>query len=293
MDTANIKKNEYLDSDSDNEVLSIYLREINRIPLLTHEEETELAVKAKNGDKAARERLINSNLRFVVSVAKKFRGQGLPLLDLINEGNIGLITAIDKFEPDKGYHFISYAVWWIRQSILKAIPEKSRAVRLPLNRSNELMQILKAKKALMHEMETAEPSVEDISRETGLDAKLISDLLAVSGEMMSFDSPVKKGEDGSSTYGDFLEDESAGPETRMMDKALREEVRSLLDVLSDKERDIIIKRNGLDGNEAMSLKEIGEGYSLTKERIRQIEKRALMKLREESMRRGMDAFMAS
>ena len=293
MDTANIKKNEYLDSDSDNEVLSIYLREINRIPLLTHEEETELAVKAKNGDKAARERLINSNLRFVVSVAKKFRGQGLPLLDLINEGNIGLITAIDKFEPDKGYHFISYAVWWIRQSILKAIPEKSRAVRLPLNRSNELMQILKAKKALMHEMETAEPSVEDISRETGLDARLISDLLAVSGEMMSFDSPVKKGEDGSSTYGDFLEDESAGPETRMMDKALKEEVRSLLDVLSDKERDIIIKRNGLDGNEAMSLKEIGEGYSLTKERIRQIEKRALMKLREESMRRGMDAFMAS
>lgn len=293
MDTANIRKNDYLDSDSDNEVLSIYLKEINRIPLLTHEEETELAIKAKAGDKAARERLISSNLRFVVSVAKKFRGQGLPLLDLINEGNIGLITAIDKFEPDKGYHFISYAVWWIRQSILKAIPEKSRAVRLPLNRSNELMQILKAKKALMHTMETAEPTVEDIANETGLDAKLISDLLAVSSEMMSFDSPVKKGEDGSSTYGDFLEDESAGPETQMMDKALKEEVSSLLDILTDKERDIIIKRNGLDGNEAMSLKEIGEGYSLTKERIRQIEKRALEKLRAESIRRGMDAFMAS
>ncbi len=293
MDTANIRKNDYLDSDSDNEVLSIYLKEINRIPLLTHDEETELAIKAKAGDKAARERLISSNLRFVVSVAKKFRGQGLPLLDLINEGNIGLITAIDKFEPDKGYHFISYAVWWIRQSILKAIPEKSRAVRLPLNRSNELMQILKAKKALMHTMETAEPTVEDIANETGLDAKLISDLLAVSSEMMSFDSPVKKGEDGSSTYGDFLEDESAGPETQMMDKALKEEVSSLLDILTDKERDIIIKRNGLDGNEAMSLKEIGEGYSLTKERIRQIEKRALEKLRAESIRRGMDAFMAS
>lgn len=293
MDTANIRKNDYLDSDSDNEVLSIYLNEINRIPLLTHDEETELAIKAKAGDKAARERLISSNLRFVVSVAKKFRGQGLPLLDLINEGNIGLITAIDKFEPDKGYHFISYAVWWIRQSILKAIPEKSRAVRLPLNRSNELMQILKAKKALMHTMETAEPTVEDIANETGLDAKLISDLLAVSSEMMSFDSPVKKGEDGSSTYVDFLEDESAGPETQMMDKALKEEVSSLLDILTDKERDIIIKRNGLDGNEAMSLKEIGEGYSLTKERIRQIEKRALEKLRAESIRRGMDAFMAS
>ena len=279
--------------DNDNEVLSIYLAEINRIPLISHEEEYELALKAKSGDRAAREKLLNANLRFVVSVAKKFRGQGLPLSDLINEGNIGLITAIDKFEPDKGYHFISYAVWWIRQSILKAIPEKSRAVRLPLNRSNELMQILKAKKALMHTMETAEPTVEDIANETGLDAKLISDLLAVSSEMMSFDSPVKKGEDGSSTYGDFLEDESAGPETQMMDKALKEEVSSLLDILTDKERDIIIKRNGLDGNEAMSLKEIGEGYSLTKERIRQIEKRALEKLRAESIRRGMDAFMAS
>ena len=280
-------------TETDNEVLSIYLREINRIPLISHEEEYELALKAKNGDKAAREKLLNANLRFVVSVAKKFRGQGLPLSDLINEGNIGLITALDKFEPEKGYHFISYAVWWIRQSIMKALSEKGRAVRLPLNRSNELMQILKAKKALMHTMETAEPTVEDIANETGLDAKLISDLLAVSSEMMSFDSPVKKGEDGSSTYGDFLEDESAGPETQMMDKALKEEVSSLLDILTDKERDIIIKRNGLDGNEAMSLKEIGEGYSLTKERIRQIEKRALEKLRAESIRRGMDAFMAS
>ena len=279
--------------ENDNEVLSVYLREINRIPLLSYDEEYELALKAKAGDRSARDRIIQSNLRFVVSVAKKFRGNGLPLSDLIDEGNIGLITALDKFEPEKGYHFISYAVWWIRQSIMKAISEKSRAVRLPLNRSNELMQILKAKKALMHTMETAEPTVEDIANETGLDAKLISDLLAVSSEMMSFDSPVKKGEDGSSTYGDFLEDESAGPETQMMDKALKEEVSSLLDILTDKERDIIIKRNGLDGNEAMSLKEIGEGYSLTKERIRQIEKRALEKLRAESIRRGMDAFMAS
>ena len=154
--------------ENDNEVLSIYLREINRIPLISHDEEYELAVKAKSGDRKAREKLLNANLRFVVSVAKKFRGQGLPLSDLINEGNIGLITALDKFEPEKGYHFISYAVWWIRQSIMKALSEKGRAVRLPLNRTNELMQIQKAQKAIMHDKETSDPSVDIRHSETSL-----------------------------------------------------------------------------------------------------------------------------
>ena len=205
--------------ENDNEVLSIYLREINRIPLISHEEEYELAVKAKNGDRAAREKILRANLRFVVSVAKKFRGQGLPLSDLINEGNIGLITALDKFEPDKGYHFISYAVWWIRQSIMKAISEKGRAVRLPLNRSNELMQIQKAQKAIMHEKETTDPSVEDISQATGLDAKLVSDLLSVSGEIVSFDSPVKRGEESDSTFGDFIEADGMSPEEEVMDSS--------------------------------------------------------------------------
>ena len=230
--------------DNDNEVLSIYLAEINRIPLISHEEEYELALKAKSGDRAAREKLLNANLRFVVSVAKKFRGQGLPLSDLINEGNIGLITALDKFEPDKGYHFISYAVWWIRQSIMKAISEKGRAVRLPLNRSNELMQIQKAQKAIMHEKETTDPSVEDISQATGLDAKLVSDLLSVSGEMVSFDSPVKKGEESDSTFGDFIEADGMSPEEEVMDSSMKSAVRSLLEVLSDKEN---IKILGVKG----------------------------------------------
>ncbi len=276
--------------DSDNEVLSIYLREINRIPLISHEEEYELAVKAKNGDKAAREKLIRSNLRFVVSVAKKFRGQGLALSDLINEGNIGLITALDKFEPDKGYHFISYAVWWIRQSIMKAISEKGRTVRLPLNRSNELMQIQKAQKAIMHEKETTDPSVEDVAAATGLDPKLISDLISISGDVVSFDSPVKKGEDSDSTFGDFIEAQEQGPEDQVMEQSMRTAVRGLLSTLSDKEQDIITRRFGLDGTKPMSLKEIGEVYGLTKERIRQIEKRALERLRSVSEERDLGAF---
>lgn len=267
------------DYDNDNEVLSMYLEEINKVPMLSYEEEYELALKAKSGDKKARERIINANLRFVVSVAKKFKGQGLPLSDLINEGNIGLITAIDKFEPEKGYHFISYAVWWIRQSIMKAISEKGRAVRLPLNRANELVTIQKASRALMDEMNTTEPTVEDLAEATGIDSDTIKDLIKVSSEIVSFDSPIKKNDDSDSTFGDFIEDESKGPEEQVVDSSLKNDVRSLLSVLSDKEKKIIEMRYGLDGNKPMSLKEIGDNYSLTKERIRQIEKRALEKLK--------------
>ena len=273
------KDTEMMAAENDNEVLSIYLAEINRIPLLSHEEEYELAVKAKGGDRKARERILNANLRFVVSVAKKFRGQGLPLSDLINEGNIGLITALDKFEPEKGYHFISYAVWWIRQAIMKAISEKGRTVRLPLNRTNELMQIQKAQKALIHEKGTSEPTIEEIAEATGLDSTLVNDLLTISQDVISIDSPVRKGEESDTALGEFIEDDSDGPEKQVIDSALKAEVRALLTGLSEKERNIIELRYGLTGEKPMSLKEIGERYSLTKERIRQIEKRALEKLR--------------
>lgn len=286
MNTNTVRDN----YDNDNELLSLYLEDINKIPMLSYEEEYELAIKAKNGDKRARERIINANLRFVVSVAKKFKGQGLPLSDLINEGNIGLITAIDKFEPEKGYHFISYAVWWIRQSIMKAISEKGRAIRLPLNRANELVTIQKASKTLMDEMNTTEPSVEDISEATGIDSATVKDLLKASSDVISFDSPIKKGEDSDSTLGDFIEDESKGPEEQVLDSSLKSDVRSLLSVLSDKEKNIIEMRYGLNGNKPMSLKEIGDSYSLTKERIRQIEKRALEKLRAEGEEQGVSSY---
>ena len=268
----------YMDDDKD--VLSIYLKQINKIPMISHEEEYELALKAQQGDKKAREKLINSNLRFVVTVAKKYQGQGLPLEDLINEGNIGLLTAIDKFEPDKGYHFISYAVWWIRQSIMKAVCEKSRAVRLPLNRANELFQIQKIQKALIHDSGSTDVSVEEIADASGLEADLVKDLLAVSREMVSFDAPVaSKGEISDSKVGDFIEDEKLGPEEEVINKSLKNDIESLLSTLTDKEREIIIMRFGLYDVKPMSLKEIGDQYGLTKERIRQIEKRAIEKMR--------------
>lgn len=282
---------QYEISENDERVLALYLREINNIPLLSYEEEYELTLKAKEGNKVAREKIINSNLRFVVSVAKKYRGQGLPLSDLINEGNIGLIVALDKFEPEKGYHFISYAVWWIRQSIMKAISDKGRAIRLPLNRSNELMQIQKAERKLMEENETSLPTSKEIAELTGLDEELVNDLLNVTSEMVSFDSPVKKGEESESVFGDFMEDEKEkGPEGELIESSMKKDVRALLEVLTEKEREIITLRYGLDGEEALSLKEIGEKYNLTKERIRQIEKKALEKMREEGEKRSVDSY---
>ena len=277
-------------SDSDNEVLSTYLKAIDKIPLLTYEEEYDLALKAKNGDKKARESLINSNLRFVVSVAKKFRGQGIPLEDLINEGNIGLMTAVDKFEPEKGYHFISYAVWWVRQAILKALAEQSRPVRLPLNRSNELIQIVRAKNELLKSGENSDPSAEDIAEKTGLERNLVKSLMDITREMISFDSPIKGDEEGDSSYFDFVEDKSQTPEEDVVNHMMEKDVRSLLGVLGDKERDIIEKRYGFNGREPMSLKAIGDEYNLTKERIRQIEKSALEKLRNNGDSVGLEYY---
>ena len=285
---ADVKNTKY--SDSDNEVLSTYLKTIDKIPLLTYDEEYELALKAKNGDKKAREKLINANLRFVVSVAKKFRGQGMPLEDLINEGNIGLMTAVDKFEPEKGYHFISYAVWWVRQAILKALAEQSRPVRLPLNRSNELIQIVRAKNDLIHKKGISDPTVDEIAVASGLDVTLVKNLLEVTRDMISFDSPIKGDEEGDSSYFDFVEDKTQSPEDDVVNHMMEKDVRGLLSVLGDKEREIIEKRYGFNGNEPMSLKAIGDEYNLTKERIRQIEKAALQKLRNNGESVGLEYY---
>ncbi len=285
--------NDTMNMEDDKDVLSIYLKEINRVPLLDHDEEYDLAVRAQKGDEKARERLVSANLRFVVAVAKKYQGQGLPLEDLIDEGNIGLLIAMDKFEPEKGYHFISYAVWWIRQSIMKAICEKSRAVRLPLNRANELFQIQKAQKNLMHASAGGEVSIEEIAKEAGLEPALVGELLSISRETVSFDTPVGNGSDSSSSrLGDFIEDDGFGPEELAMQKCLREDIDKVLSTLSEKERDIITLRFGLNDTAPMSLKEIGEMYNLTKERIRQIEKRALERLKQPGRAKMLESYTA-
>ena len=227
-------------------ILSIYLKEINRIPLLTEEEELDLAIRAKAGDEFARKRMIESNLRFVVNVSKKYQNQGLPLSDLINEGNIGLMTALEKFDPDKGYRFISYAVWWIRQSVMKAINEKGRAVRLPLNRTNELLQIKKAERTLMKELSTEDPTAEEIGELTGFDPALVEDLLSISRELVSLDAPMLGDGSSLSSIGDFIEDDSVSPEDSLIDVALQEDVGKILEsTLNEREREIIELRFGL------------------------------------------------
>lgn len=275
----------------DDNLLSMYLKEINAIPLLTREEEYETALAVADGDKKAKEKLIQANLRFVVNVAKKYQNQGLPLSDLISEGNIGLMNAVDRFDAAKGYHFISYAVWWIRQAILKAICEKSRMVRLPLNRANELVQIDKARK-LMTNNRTEEEELKEIAGLLRMDETLVRDIVNISRDMISLDSPVFTEKD-SSSLGDFLEDTMyEQPETLAIENSLKEDIDEILDTLTEKEAEIIRYRFGLNGYKAMSLKEIGDIYNLTKERIRQIEKKALRRLQHPSRMEKLEAYVA-
>lgn len=284
---ANINTN--TSNNAENGALSMYLRDIEKIPLIGRDEEFDLAMKAKNGDSAARERLVNGNLRFVVSIAKQFQGRGLPLIDLISEGNIGLLTAIDKFEPEKGYHFISYAVWWIRQAILKAIGEKSRMIRLPMNKSADLIQILQAKSNL-EKNGYDDASVEAIAAECGMTESEVVEIMQIARDVSSLDAPV--GSEDDSSFGDFIESDDPRPDDIVMDEALKNSVRKILGTLSEKERGIITLRYGLDNNEAMSLKEVGEVYNLTKERIRQIEKKVLGNLLQNEEVRELKAYIA-
>jgi RNA polymerase primary sigma factor len=261
----------------DENVLSMYLREINKIPLLTREEETRYAKQAETGNKFAKDKLVQANLRFVVNVAKKYQNQGLPLSDLISEGNIGLINAIERFDVSKGYHFISYAVWWIRQAILKAICEKSRMIRLPLNRANELVQIEKVRKDFQGSRGEVE-EIKRIAQTLNMDQDHVADLINISRELISLETPVYAEKD-SSILGDFVEDAGyAQPDSQVIEKALKDDINDVLGTLTDKESEIVQYRFGLNGRSPLSLKEIGDRYKLTKERIRQIEKKALRRL---------------
>lgn len=276
----------------DDDVLAIYLKEINRIPLLSHEEEIKLAEEAQSGNKAAKDKLVKSNLRFVVNVAKKYQNRGLDLTDLISEGNIGLMTAVDKFDVSKGYHFISYAVWWIRQSISKAVSEKVRAVRLPLNRVAEVNQIKAALKNVGHDL-TEEQEICEVGKMLNLEPQHIREMLAISSEFVSLDAPVASCENGTTTVGDFIEESRFGnPDEELLKTSMKDDISNALDTLKPNEKTVITMRYGLAGDNPKSLKEIGDVCNLTKERIRQIEKRAIMRLHEPSRARYLANYVA-
>jgi RNA polymerase primary sigma factor len=277
---------------NDENILTMYLKDINKIPLLSREEETELALKAKNGDKAAKDKIVNANLRFVVNVAKKYQNHGLDLPDLISEGNIGLLTAIDRFDVDKGYHFISYAVWWIRQSILKAICEKSRAIRLPLNRANELVQIEHARKAVAGD-KSEEQEFADVARMLNMDAGHVREMVNISREMVSLDAEVNSTENDHTSVGDFIEDERYNdPDELVMNDAMRSDISKALSQLKPNEEKVLRLRYGLNGTKPMSLKEVGDKCNLTKERIRQIEKHAISRMQHPTRMRQLEAYVA-
>ena len=277
---------------NDENILSMYLKDINKVPMISHEEEIELAKKAQAGDKAAKNKLVNSNLRFVVNVAKKYQNHGLDLTDLISEGNIGLITAVEKFDVSKGYHFISYAVWWIRQSILKAVCEKSRAIRLPLNRANELVQIEHARKVVGNK-KSEQQEYEEIASMLNMTSEHVRDMINISRDMVSLDAEVNNGDNSHTSFGDFQEDTLYGrPDENAIDEAMNNDIDYVLDTLRPNEAKVIRMRYGLNGHKPMSLKEVGEECELTKERIRQIEKHALVRLQHPTRARRLEAYVA-
>lgn len=278
---------------TDENVLAMYLNEINKIPLLDHNEENVLAVQAKAGDKSAREKIVNANLRFVVNVAKKYQNLGLDFEDLIGEGNAGLLTAIDKFDASKGYHFISYAVWWIRQSILKAIYETRSAIRLPLNRVAELTKIQAAKKMVGGEKSEGQ-KIAAIANSLGMEKEHVRELLNISREMVSLDATVRADKNEVSTIGDFMvDDRYESPEDASVKDSMKGEIDDVLDTLRPNEARVLRMRYGLDGYQPMSLKEVGDACSLTKERIRQIEKHAIERMRMPVRKRRLDVYMAA
>ncbi len=277
----------YRDEDKS---LDLYLREIGETPLITAGEEVELAKRIKNGDQSALEKLTKANLRFVVSVAKQYQNQGLSLADLINEGNIGLIKAAKRFDETRGFKFISYAVWWIRQAILQALAEQSRIVRLPLNRVGTLHKIGKISSSLEQEY-GREPSPDEIAKELALSTIEVSDTLKISNTHLSLDAPFSTSEDN--CLMDVLEDElQPAPDEALLDESLRVEISRALRTLSSREAQVISLYFGLTHEKPLTLEEIGARFGLTRERVRQIKEKAIRRLRHASRSRTLRAYLS-
>ena len=258
--------------------LDKYLQDISKIDLITAEEEVELAQKIKRGDQIALEKLVNANLRFVVSVAKQYQNQGLTLPDLINEGNFGLVKAAQRFDETRGFKFISYAVWWIRQSILQALAEQSRVVRLPLNKIGSINKINKTFSYLEQAHERP-PSAEEIAEELGLSVSEVKQSLKNAGKHISMDAPFAEGED-SNLYDVISASETPMPDSELVKESIREEIGRVLETLSEREADVVKLYYGIGQSSTMTLDEIGNTFDLTRERVRQIREKAIRKLRK-------------
>lgn len=276
-------------TNRENQSLDKYLQEIGKVELLTAEQEIELAIRMKKGDQSAMELLTKANLRFVVSVAKQYQNQGLSLGDLINEGNLGLIKAARRFDETRGFKFISYAVWWIRQSILQALAEQSRIVRLPLNRVGALNKIGKAYSNLKQEFER-EPSSEEIAQALEMDVDEISNAMKIYGKQVSVDAPFSLG-DENSLLDVIQNDEQPSPDNELISESLKTEVKSILAILPDREAEVIRLYFGLDGEYPMTLEEIGDKFNLTRERVRQIKEKAIRRLRHNSRSKILKSYL--
>ena len=268
--------------------LDKYLQEIGHEELLTTDQEVELAQRIRKGDKRALEKLTKANLRFVVSVAKQYQNQGLSLPDLINEGNVGLIKAAEKFDETRGFKFISYAVWWIRQSILQAIAEQSRLVRLPLNQVGSVNKITRELNKFEQEHER-KPSVDEIAERVDLPEDKIADAMKANSRHVSMDAPIADGEDSSMI--DFLSGDSSNTDRELAIESLKAEVSRILKLLTDKEQKVLRAFFGIDGSPEMTLDEIGEKYNLTRERVRQIKEKALRRLRHNTKNKLLKSYL--
>jgi RNA polymerase primary sigma factor len=268
----------YLDDIADDSV-RLYLREIGKIPLLKADEELALAQRVVAGDKKAKDEMAEANMRLVVSIAKRYVGRGLDLLDLIQEGNTGLLRAVEKFDPDKGFKFSTYATWWIRQAITRAIADQARTIRIPVHMVETINKLLRTQRRLTQEM-NREPTNEEIAKEMEIEVEKVEHIMKIKQDISSLDASVRDDEEDS-VLGDFIEDEdTVSPEESAAGQLLKEQVKGLLGSLTEREQKILKLRFGLEDGKSHTLEEVGQEFSVTRERIRQIEAKALAKLRK-------------
>lgn len=268
----------YLDDISDDSV-RLYLREIGKIPLLNPAEELALAQRVKTGEKAAKDQMAEANMRLVVSIAKRYSGRGLDFLDLIQEGNTGLLRAVEKFDPDKGFKFSTYATWWIRQAITRAIADQARTIRIPVHMVETINKLLRTQRRMTQEL-NREPTIEELGKEMEMEPEKIEYVMKIKQDITSLDANVRD-DDDDSVLGDFIEDEdAASPEESASTQLLKEQVKDMLGVLTEREQKILKMRFGLEDGKSHTLEEVGQEFSVTRERIRQIEAKALSKLRK-------------